>query len=198
MAAGLSQQTVARAVRISRPAYGRIERAELQTLGFVVAARIAAVLGLDLFVALYPGARRLRDETSARMIKRVVEAHGSPLHCKTEVPLPRTGDSADQRAWDLLTTGHGERTAYEFESRLHDAQAMVRRHNLKRRDDPSTHFVLVLADTHRNRAAIKEYAELFVGLPRIPTAEFLRLLRAGQHPPTGYVLLGPQRTTAGG
>ena len=191
-ASGLSQRAVAEAVKISRPAYGRIERAELHTLGVVVAARIAAVLGLDLYVALYPGSRGLRDEPSAKMIKRVLDAAAPPLRCQTDAPLPRRSDTNEQRAWDLVTTGHGERTAYEFESRLHDVQAILRRHNLKRRDDPTDRFVLVLADTHRNRSELQEYADLFTDLPRIGTADFLSALKAGRHPPTGLVLFSPQ------
>ena len=186
---GLSQEEVAKAVRISRPAYGRIERGELQTLSVALTARIAAVLGLDLFVALYPGQRRLRDEPQAKMIKRVVEYCAAPLRTRIDVPLPRIGDAPEYRAWDLVSTSASGRTAYEFESRLYDAQAQIRRYKLKRRDDPPDHFVLVLADTHRNRKMLREFGELFADLPRIPTAAFLKTLKAGQHPPTGLVLL---------
>jgi transcriptional regulator with XRE-family HTH domain len=189
LASGLSQLAVSKAVHMSRSAYGRIERGELRTISFMAAARIAAVLGLDLYVALYPGQRGLRDEVSARMIRQVIQAMRPPLRYQTDAPLPRLGDSPEFRAWDLVTSGDGERTAFEFESRLFDAQAMIRRHNLKRRDDPPDHFVLVLADTHRNRKALNEFAQLFADLPRIPTATFLKTLKAGQHPPTGLVLL---------
>jgi DNA-binding XRE family transcriptional regulator len=51
---GLSQQAVAKSVRISRAAYGRIERGELTTLSFTLAAQLAAVMGLDLYVATTP------------------------------------------------------------------------------------------------------------------------------------------------
>jgi transcriptional regulator with XRE-family HTH domain len=189
LTSGLSQAQVAKAVRISKSAYGRIERGELKTLSFVVAARIAVVLALDLFVALYPGRRGLRDEPQARLIKLVVESIGPPLKYRTDMPLPRNGDAPEFRAWDLVATGHGERTTYGFESRLYDAQAQTRRHNLKRRDDPADHFVLVVADTHRNRRIMNEFPELFADLPRIPTADFLNTLKAGRHPPTGFLLL---------
>jgi hypothetical protein len=128
------------------------------------------------------------------MIKQVVAATAPPLRTQTDVPLPRRGDAPEYRAWDLVSSATGERTAYEFESRLYDAQAQIRRFNLKRRDDPPDRFVLVLADTHRNRNALTEFAELFADLPRLPTALFLKTLRAGQHPPTGLVLL---RTASG-
>ena len=53
---GLSQSQVATAAGIARSTYTRIENATLESLSVVVAARIAAVFGLDLGVRLYPGA----------------------------------------------------------------------------------------------------------------------------------------------
>ncbi len=186
---GLSQRAVAAAAHMSRPAYGRIERAELVTVGILVAARIAAILGLDLFVALYPGPRGLRDEASARLIKRVIAEIGGPLTYRTEVTLPKRTDVPEQRSWDLMTFGLGERTGFEFETRLYDAQAQIRRHNLKRRDDPPNHFLMVVADTRHNREVVRTYIDLFAELPRLRTANVLKMLRAGQHPPTGLILL---------
>ena len=186
---GLSQEAVARAARVSRSVYGRAERGELRTLAVVAASRLATVLGLDLFVALYPGARGLRDEVSARMVKRLVSETGPPMRHKTEVPLPRRTESREVRSWDLVTFAGGTRTAYEFESRLYDAQAQTRRRNLKLRDDPVENFVLVVADTAANRRVLEEFAELFADLPRLKTATVLDSLKSGHHPPTGLILL---------
>lgn len=189
MTLGISQRTVANAAKISRSAYGRIERAELLTLSLMIGARIAAVLGLDLFIALYPGPRALRDQGQADMIKELAAHIGTPLRYRADVPLPSRPESRELRAWDLVTTGAGERSAFEFETRLYDAQAQTRRTNLKRRDDPPDHFVLVVADTEHNRRVLREYAELFADLPRLRTANVIKLLRAGQHPPTGLMVL---------
>jgi hypothetical protein len=89
----------------------------------------------------------------------------------------------------LMTFGRGERTGFEFETRLRDIQAQTRRHNLKRRDDPVDHFLLVVADTRHNRAVLREFAELFADLPRHGTASLLKALKTGQHPQTGLILL---------
>jgi transcriptional regulator with XRE-family HTH domain len=186
---GLSQREVAKSARISRTSYGNIERAELTTLSLLVAARIAALLGLDLYTAMYPGARGLRDQASANLIKRIMGAVGQPLRARTEVVLPQKGDARELRSWDVLARGHGERTAFEVDSRLYDAQAQTRRWNLKRRDDPVDHFVLVVADTRSNRRVLDENPELFADLPRLRTANVLKALNAGQHPPTGLILL---------
>ncbi len=76
----------------------------------------------------------------------------------------------------------------EFESRLSDVQELTRRHNLKRRDDAAQHFLLVVADTDHNRRVLREFATLFSELPRLRTARVLAQLRAGHHPPTGFML----------
>jgi hypothetical protein len=95
----------------------------------------------------------------------------------------------EQRAWDLLITGFGTRTAVEFEARLYDIQAQVRRWLLKWRDDPVDQLLIVIADTRTNRRVIEEFADLLVDFPRLDTETVLNLLRAGRHPPTGLMLL---------
>ena len=186
---GLSQQRVADAVGLARSTYSLIERARLKRLSFLLGAQIAAVLGLDLFVALYAGAQALRDEGQAGKIAELVRHVGAPLRYRTEVPLPARGDRPELRRWDLVVHGGGKRTAFELETRLYDAQAQLGRHNLKRRDDPTDSFVLVVADTRHNREVLRTYADLFADLPRLRTATVLKMLRAGQHPPTGLILL---------
>jgi len=191
---GLSQLTVARAVRISRSTYSRVEAGKSPTLSVMVAARIGSVLGLDVVVRSYPGGESLRDAGSAKRLTLICHSVGAPLRCKTEVPLPKRGEFPEQRRWDLLITGSGKRTGLEFETRLYDAQAQRGRWNLKVRDDPVDSFVLVLADTRRNREVLKTYETLFADLPRIGPATFLRILQGGEHPPTGLVLLSSVHT----
>jgi transcriptional regulator with XRE-family HTH domain len=189
LARGLSQRLVAAAVAIPRSTYSDIEHANYRQMSIVLAARLGAALGIDVVVGLYPGPRALRDEGSARLISRLVSAAGPPLQCRTEVILARIGDQSEQRSWDVLATGHGKRSAFEIEMRLYDAQAQTRRINLKRADDPVDSFLLVIADTKHNRRVLFEFPELFADLPRLRTATVLKMLKAGQHPPTGHMLL---------
>lgn len=189
MQIGLSQHSVAEACRISRSTYSRIENGRRLSASIVVAVRIGAVLGLDVVVRAYPGAEPIRDSVSARMISTLAARISTPLRHRTEVPLPRRGDRSESRRWDLVVFGHGRRTAFEFESRLYDVQAQRGRHNLKRHDDLVEQFVLVLADTGRNREVLSLYPDLFADLPRLQTATVLKALGVGQHPPTGLVLL---------
>jgi len=78
-----------------------------------------------------------------------------------------------------------ERTVVEFESRIYDVQAQKRRYELKLRDDPVEHFLLVVADTRGNRRSLADLADLWPELPRLRTATVLSLLKSGRHPPTG-------------
>jgi transcriptional regulator with XRE-family HTH domain len=185
---GLSQAHVAGAAGISRTRYGRIEASRVTTFTILEFASVAAVLGLDPVVRLYPGGPPVRDSGHASKIREFVASARAPLIPRTEVPLPAHGDRAELRAWDLVLLSGQERTTAEFEMRLADVQALLRRIGLKRRDDPSEHFLLLVADTRTNRRVLAEYRQLFTELPRLPTSRVLAGLRAGRHPGSGVVL----------
>jgi transcriptional regulator with XRE-family HTH domain len=185
---GLSQQVVADAAGIDRASYSRIERAKLLGVGFLALPRVAAVLGLDLSVALYPSGAPIRDAASADRLRKLVAYVGPPLRYRTEQPLPSTGGRREQRAWDLMLLEGRRRCAVELETRLYDLQAQLRRLQLKRQDDQPHSFLLVIADTHYNRRILREFGDLLPELPRLRTGEVLKMLRAGQLPPTGFIL----------
>lgn len=188
--AGVSQDELGRRLAMSGDKVGRIEHAALLTLSFVDASELAALLGLDLSVRTYPNGAVLRDAGQARRLAGLLAHVAPPLRYRTDVPLPRQPDQPiDLRGWDAVLYGHGRRTGVELEVRLTDVQALTRRHNLKRRDDPVDRFLLVVADTRHNRHVLRKYAELFADLPRLRTATVRRRLAAGEHPPTGLVVL---------
>ena len=190
VAIGLSQAEVARAIGVSRSTYTRMEAGHALSLSIVRASQAAAVLGLDLAVRTYPGASPLRDVASIERLARFLRHVSNPLSCRTEVPLPqRPNAQLEQRAWDALITGRGKRTAVELEMRLRDAQALERRIEQKRRDDPVDSFVLLIADTRGNRAVLSENPQLFSGLARLTVRAVTRMLEAGRHPPTCMVLV---------
>ena len=186
---GASQEVVSRAARIARADYSRIERGKLDRASIVDAARVAAVLGLDLWVRAFPGGYGLRDEGQAKGLGQLLACVRRPLQYRTEVVLPAQPDRLELRAWDAQITGHGETTSVEYEARLYDAQAQQRRWNLKRRDDPPDHFLLVIAGTRANRRVLGEHADLFADLPRLRTANVMKALQEGRHPGTGMVLI---------
>lgn len=190
VAVGLSQLQVAAAVGIGRSTYTRIEAGRFEALSILVASRIAAVLGLDLSVRSYPGASPLRDGAHSARLGSALEHVAKPLKSAREVGLPTTDDRPyEQRAWDAMVTGLGDRTAMEMEMRVTDAQELERRINFKRRDDPVDGLVLLLADTKHNRQVLREQPGLFADMARMNFRALVGILAAGQHPPSAVVLV---------
>jgi len=189
LALGVSQAVVAAAARVARSRYAWVEAGKIRTLSIIEFNRIASVLGLDTSVQLYPGGPAIRDAASAGRLAKLTAKVGAPLNYRLEVPLPSTRDRFERRAWDGVLFGRGERTAIELEMRVRDVQALERRMSLKRRDDPTEHFLLLIADTRSNRRVLAEFAPLFADLPRLRPTDVWKALEAGQHPPTGFVLI---------
>jgi transcriptional regulator with XRE-family HTH domain len=188
IALGLSQAHVAAAVGMKRVKYGRIERGQVAA-PILELDRVAAVLGLELSVRLYPGGVPVRDGAQATRLMRFLIHVRPPLRHAVEVGLPSRDGRPEQRAWDAMLRGGGERTACELEMRVRDVQAMRRRHDLKRRDDPTEHFLLLIADTRHNRQVIAAFAGLFADLPRLRPSVVHAALEAGRHPPTGLLFV---------
>lgn len=190
LAVGLSQREVAEAAGLSRPTVTRIEAAALKHLSIRDASQVAAVLGLELSVRAFPGPEPLRDAAHAARLARVLAHVSAPLTYRTEVPLPQHPDRPmEQRAWDALVSGSDRRTAIEMEMRLRDSQALERRYEIKRRDDPVDNFVLLVADTHGNRRLLSDMPTLFPELRRMTFRELTMLLGAGLHPPSAMALV---------
>lgn len=193
LAAGMSQREAGAAAGLSEDKVWKIENDRAPALSFRDAARLGAVLGLDLSARFYPTGVRIRDAAQARQLSSFLGHVGGGLRFKTDVPLPQIPDqSPELRAWDSIIWDAVARTAVEFEARIQDVQAMTRRHAMKRRDDPVDNFLLVTADTVHNRRVLAEFGALLPDLPRLRTATVLAALEAGRHPPTGYILFkGP-------
>jgi hypothetical protein len=152
-------------------------------------ARVSAVLGLDLFVRAYPSGPPVRDAGQAKRLAALLSHAGPPLRYRVDVPLPRSEERPEYRAWDAFLWGGNQRTAIELETRLYDVQAQLRAIHLKLRDDPPDRFLLVIADSRTNRRVLADFPELFREFPRERTAKVLSTLRAGHHPTTGLVLV---------
>jgi transcriptional regulator with XRE-family HTH domain len=189
LAVGVSQLAVARGTAISQGWYSRVEAGTAIGLAVMDAARIATVLGLDLSVRVYPGGSPLRDAAHSDRLVRFLSHVRAPLSYRLEVPLPAMPDRPEQRAWDAVIRGGGQRTAVELEMRLRDGQALERRLNLKRRDDPTEAFILLVADTRTNRRVLSEHVDVFGDLPRLRPSRVHAALSAGRHPPSGILLV---------
>lgn len=177
-AAGLSQVTVAGRVAISQATVSRIERGTALASVDDLAA-VAGVVGLDLVVQLYPGGAPVRDAAHVRIMSRPASPPPARFPAASEVPMPIL---SDQRAIDAVLVEPALSVGFELESRLLDAQALVRRLMLKKRDARLACLLLVLPDTPANRAAVATgQATLAAAFPLNHRA-VLSALRGGETP----------------
>ena len=189
--AGLTLAAVGRACGMSSSQVGRIERAVLRSATSVQLARIGAVVGLDVRLKAYPGPSPVRDVAQLAVMGRFAAAIHPALRMPVEVPVVpgEPGQqpwARDQRAWDGVLSGWligpDDPMPAEFDSRLYDFQAQVRRLQLKRRDGNVEEVLWIVANTHANRRAAREAATLIDELFPLPARAAMRALREGRRP----------------
>lgn len=178
--AGLTQARVAAVAGISRPQLASLECGR-RTPTIELLARLAAVVGLELSLRVFPGGAPLRDAGQLRLLARFVDLVGNGWQSRAEVPV--SADPRDRRAFDLVLTTGSQRVAVEAVSRLVAADSQVRRIMLKANVARVDAVLLVLADTRHNRDASAAAAPtLRASFPLDPRSA-MRALRAG-HAPT--------------
>lgn len=179
----VSLQAQARVTGISASQTSRIERGIAPSVTFDQVARLAAAVGLDLSVRLYPGGQPLREAGHAALLGRLEALLHESLTMPREVPLPIPGD---QRAFDAVIRGHGWGEPVEAETRPHDGQALERRITLKLRDAGFEHVILLLLDSAHNRRFVRS-----LGSSRFTVDGNVALerLAAGEHPGGSAIIL---------
>lgn len=186
LGAGLSQAAVARAARIPRSTLSMIERGLTPRLTLLHATVIAAVLGLELSLKLYPAGRPVRDVGQIRLLARSRALVAGAWRWQYEVGVAVEGDL---RGWDAQLIGP-VRIAVEAETHLHDVQALLRRIALKVRDSNVDRVVLLIADTRHNRAVLAMAADAFGAALPCPRRRLLAALREGRDPgANGFILV---------
>jgi hypothetical protein len=160
--AGLNDEDVARACRMSRWTVARIVDGRRRA-SVVELAAIGATVGRDIRLHAYPAGDPIRDAGQQRLLDRFRARLHPGLEMRTEVPLPI---EADLRAWDAVIRGVGWRRPAEAETVLDDIQALERRLALKVRDGGVDGVILVIANTPRNRRALPAAPGSFSGFDR--------------------------------
>ena len=185
--AGLRQRDVANAMRVSPSSVSRIERGLVGGVTVGRVSRQAAVVGLVVRVNLYPAGRPVRDVAQLRLLERLRARIHPSWRWRVEVGLALGGDL---RAFDAMADRSGLRVAIEAITRLADIQAQVRSGLLKQRDSGVERLVLLVADTHANRRALREGIALLRGDLPLGTRAVLTSLGLGDDPgANGIVLL---------
>jgi transcriptional regulator with XRE-family HTH domain len=180
LASGSSLRDVGRAVGLSYSQVGRIERAAHPNVSLLHLVRIAGVVGLDLSIRAYPGARPIRDVAHIALLARFQERLHADLRLRIEVPLRIEGD---KRAWDAVVLDRGsDRVAVEAETRISDFQALARRIALKQRDDSVDRVILLVAATRTNRNAVRAAGPLIGEAFALDARATLAELREGRLP----------------
>jgi transcriptional regulator with XRE-family HTH domain len=176
--AGLSQRQLARMLGVSHTLIVRIERGEARSLSIELAAKIAAVLGLEMSVGLHPAGAPVRDRAHLDLIERLHVRVSPSLLWRTEVPVPIVGDL---RSADIVIQGPSFGALVEAETRLYDVQALERRIGAKQRDLGLDRVIILLADTATNRRAVAQIPELVRRFP-VSARACLHALAAGRDP----------------
>jgi transcriptional regulator with XRE-family HTH domain len=184
-AAGLSQRKLGSMVGLSHSAIGRMERGLVERITVDRLALVAAVLGMDLRVGLFPTGTPVRDAAHLALIGRLRARVPRTLRWRTEVPVPIPGDL---RCADVVIDGETIDALVEAETRLDDLQAMERRINLKQRDMRIRRVILLVADTRHNRAVLEAHPELLERFP-VSARACLRALREGRDPGGNSILV---------
>ena len=188
--AGLSLRDAAAAAGASHSQLLRFERGELERLRLVEVGAWCAAVGLDLSVRAYPAGDPIRDRAQLALLERFRSRLHPTIRWRTEVPLPLDGDL---RAWDGEAAGRVPqpwRLRIEAETSVADGQAMTRRIQLKLRDDPAGHLVLLVSDTRGNRRALASIRAGLGGWLPLGTREILAALKTGRDPGgSGIVIL---------
>lgn len=183
-AAGVTQQRLSELVGVSQGLMSRIERGAAH-VDLLTHGAIAEVLGLRLSVAIYPAGSPVRDAGHVRLFMRLQARLPGHFRWRAEVPIPRPGDL---RAIDAMITVPRLDVGFEVESRLMDAQALVRRVILKQRDAGLACVVLVFADTVANRDAVTGAAATLRASFPLEARTALAALRQGEVPTDNAIL----------
>jgi transcriptional regulator with XRE-family HTH domain len=177
-AAGLSIREIARRLGCSHDTIRRLERGDGPATSIELIARYAAVVGLRLAANLYPDGDPVRDRAHLALLGRFRKRLHSNLRWRVEVPIPIAGD---QRSGDAVIEARGWDALVEAETQLADIQLLERRGAAKARDLRLSRFILLVADTDRNREVIGLHPELRERFP-IDTRRCLKSLGRGGDP----------------
>ena len=153
-----------------------------------VLAAVAAVLGMRLRVQLYPEGEALRDRVQTPGLAVLRKRLRPSMAWRSEVVLPGHGD---RRAWDAVVIDEDLTwTGIEWISRVGAVDAMLRRSNQKQRDDPRiSRVILAIADTARNRQALRDALPLVRAEYPLTSREVLAALGEGRAPQLNGIVL---------
>ena len=187
----VSQAAVARVVGVSRSVVSDLERGD-PTVGLEIRRRTAIVVGADLRVSVYPGARpMLHDIAHARIIERILKRRDRGWRADLEAGVP----GPFRASTDVRLARPGTIVLIEVESRLRDWEATIRRIFEKRErvggsvsGRTRVIAVLCLPPTRHHRRLVSDLAEsVGATLPASPELARRSLEEGGEWPGDGIL-----------
>jgi len=185
---GLSVGAAGRAARLWTSTVSRIERGLVARVSVYDLARLHAVVGLELSIRSYPAGQPVRDLAHGSLLADFRRCLYGSIRWTIEVPLPISGDL---RAWDAQVRGESWVYGVEAETAPRDAQAVVRRLQLKERDGRVDGVLLIVRKTLQTRRFLNEAGQLLQGAFPIDGVRAIELLRAGVDPGGSAVIILP-------
>ena len=183
---GRTQRDVARRVGTSVARISLVERGLVPTVTLRQLGRIAAVVGLKLYLRAFPASRRLLDQPQLDLLAGLRRRAHRSWQWRTEVPMPISGDL---RAADCAATIPGCTVIFELWTRLADVQAQTRAALLKGRDLHAERVILVLKATRANREALRQAGPDAQASFPMRGRDVLRALAAGNDPGANGIVL---------
>jgi transcriptional regulator with XRE-family HTH domain len=180
VSAGLSQRQAAALAGISQTFVSSVERG-VRCPTFMIASRVAAAVGHDLAVRIYPaGGVRIRDSGQVAVLEQIVADTAPAWHSHLELPIGET----DRRAADLVLEGPTEILHVEAEGGIADLQAQLRAAQLKRvalakRYDRPVRLIIALPDRRSLRDITSTHAALLSRAFPVRSTSVWRSIRTG-------------------
>lgn len=175
----LTVRAAARVAGVSPETQQRVERGDSKVQVDTL-CRVAAAMGLKVWARAFPfSTLSLRDTGQLRIAEVLRAMANAAYRVATEFALGN-GRSADEVFFGATEIIHAE-----IERLLADFQAQYRSAAAKRDELAALHqrpvrLVLVIEDTRRNRAAVREHAALIRSMLPATTRDVLRSLRTGE------------------
>lgn len=182
--ANLSMRAVGLDLGWSESQYRRFEIG-LSSTSFEDVAMVASILGMELGAGLHPVGDGLVDRGHQALLKRFRALVAQSVRVGAEIRLMNGGG----RSWDLLLRIGRQQVGVEAETRVRDAQALVRRVRGRQHDGGADAILIVLSDSRHNRALAAELREMLGSEFQTEPRRLFAALREGRVLPGSGVLL---------
>lgn len=176
---GVTQAQVARTIGVTRSVICRLEQGD-PNVSSRIRARVAATLGADFRLAVYPaGSPLIHDAAHARLVEAILRRTHPSWRPTVEAPVPGAG----RRSSDIRLARGQDIVLIEVETRVQAFEAIVRELADKRSAVQGVtpgairvHVVLALPPTRHHQALVRDHPRSVGATFPIASTELARAL----------------------